>query len=83
MDERILGTGDSMALEVKPGVMNRVENPSTGNWELRVETAGGSVISFTVPSGGAFGIKPAGDLASVRIEAGELAPRGPRSIDKN
>ncbi|KLJ02845.1 hypothetical protein [Luteimonas sp. FCS-9] len=83
MVKKILGDGDSMDIELKPGVMTQLNNRSTGNWELRVETIGGSVITFTVPAGGYFGINPAGDLVSIKMEVGDLAPRGPRSIDKN
>ena len=82
-DGKNLGTGERMALELKPGVVNNINNPNPSNWDVEIETARGSLITLTIPAGGTFGIKPMDDLARVTINVRDVVPFGPRAVDSD
>ncbi|MPS35033.1 MAG: hypothetical protein E2593_07025 [Stenotrophomonas sp.] len=68
-------------VQLRAGVVNTINNPNPMTWDVEIETAGGSIIAFTVPAGGKFSIKPNEPLRRVDIHCGELRPFGPRAVD--
>lgn len=80
MEGTILETGGRMTLDLKQGVENNIRNPNPMNWEVEIETTGGSLIAFTVPAGGSFTLKPVEGFGRVTINCGEVVGYGPRPV---
>lgn len=72
---------EKFTVELRAGVVNTINNPNPMKWDVEIETAGGSIIAFTVPAGSNFSIKPNESLRRVDINCGELRPLGPRAVD--
>lgn len=73
-EEEEVGAGLPITLGISPGELNQIENPNPFAWNVEIESSGGSLVRFTVPSGGSFSITPNGDFARVCVSAVEASP---------
>ncbi|MCD9096201.1 hypothetical protein [Luteimonas fraxinea] len=64
-------------IDLTPGQETSINNPNPANMEVRISTAAGSVIKFTVPARGSFSVKPNGDLTEINIDV-DFKGYGPR-----
>lgn len=83
MDGKILNTGESFTIELQSGAVNNIKNSNPMNWDVEIETVGGSLIAFTVPAGGSFMLKPAEGFGRVTINCGEVVGYGPRPVEND
>lgn len=73
---------DGKSFTLEGNVETKVENPNPATLEYTFLTGAGSFIRFTVPAGGSFTVKSAGDFVSATMEVLNISPLGPRPIDE-
>lgn len=71
---------EPLVIDLQPGVETEINNRNPMSWDVEIETIGGSLIAFTVPSGGSFKLKPSEGFGRVTINCGELVGYGPRPV---
>jgi len=72
--------GDT-SFDLEPGKTTTINNPNPANMRFRVETRGGTWISFPIPAGGSFEIHVGNDIARAELHIDDVPGYGPRSVD--